>query len=385
MPDTEVKDTVEIEEPVVKTEPQAPPTREELKSKGWSAAELDGAEKRGMIPKPEDAGKAAEEAKAKADAETKAKAEEVVKTEEKAPEKKAAEPMRSSVPDFTFKTPEQEKAFLDAFGAGTPQRAMYIGMKNERRARQLAEQERDRERQRAQDLDARIKALETPKLVQEVDDDGNVIDPDDKPLTVKQLREMQKADREAYEKQQSETNQRARVVADAQTTQEEYARSIYADFDETVEKAKEVMKNLDRFLPEKWQQAKAVKLIRDLQVAAANADKLDLDEYHAALIAYEIGQMHPDYGKASPNGTASDNGKSKDPKKANGGLTPEQMKRIEDNNQRRASSASVSGGGGKRTISVEDVDPATLNKMSYGERQKFREKHPERYAQLLRG
>lgn len=375
----EPKETFEVVEPTVKAE-VVTPTREELKEKGWSAKELESAEKRGMItipkkkeePKPED--------------KTEIKTEDSVKPDEIVPEAKT----KSSLPDFTFKTPEQEKAFLDAFGTGTPQRAMYFRMKNERQARQAAEAERDKERKERESLEVRIKALET-KPADDLSLEGEETDPDEKPLTLKQLKELQKKEAEEAEKKKAEMNQRASVVAEAQQTQEEYARSIYPDFDDTVAKAAEVMKNLDALIPEKWKQAKAIKLIRDLQIAAANAEKIELDEYHAAHIAYEIGQMHPNYGKPADkepaNGDASDkDGKSKDPKKVNGGrLTPEQMKRIEENTQRRASSASVSGGSGSRTISAEDVDLAALNKMGYSERQRFREKHPDRYAKLLRG
>lgn len=366
-----VKESFEVDEPTVKAE-VVTPTRQELKEKGWSAKELESAEKRGMISTGEEPKKKEMEPESAAPVEPV----EPPKPEEPKP--------RSSIPDFTFKTPEQEKVFLDAFGTGTPQRAMYFRMKNERQARQTAEAERDKERKERESLEARIKAIEEGRAT----DSEDGIDPEDKPLTVKQLRELQRQEAEAIEKKNAEQNQRVHIVSEAQHTQEEYARSIYEDFDDTVGKAAEVMKNLETLVPEKWKQAKAIKMIRDLQIAAANADKIDLDDYHAALIAYEIGQMHPHYGKkADPtnNGDASDNGKSKDPKKANGGLTPEQMKRIEENTQRRASSASVPGGGGKRTISVEDIDLPALNKMSYSERQRFREKHPTEYAKLLRG
>lgn len=369
-----VKESFEVVEPTATAEVVAP-TRQELKEKGWSAKELESAEKRGMISTDDEPKKKEPEPEAKAPVEP----EETSKPEEPKP--------RSSMPDFKFKTPEQEKVFLEAFGAGTPQRAMYFRMKNERQARQAAEAERDKERKEREALEVRIKAIEASRVTDDLGL-GPEGDPEDKPLTVKQLRELQRQEAEAIEKKNAEQNQRVQIVAEAQHTQEEYARSIYEDFDDTVGKAAEVMKNLETLVPEKWKQAKAIKMIRDLQVAAANADKIDLDDYHAAIIAYELGQLHPQYGKKadpSNNGDASDNGKPKDPKKANGGLTPEQMKRIEENTQRRASSASVPGGGGKRTISVEDIDLPTLNKMSYSERQRFREKHPAEYAKLLRG
>lgn len=361
-----VKETVEIIEPEIKTEPKAP-SRDELKEKGWSAQELESAEKHGMIAKPE-------EKKEEPKPEVKAEPKPEVKVEER-----RAEERKGTLPEFTFKSPEQEKAFLDAFGAGTEQRAMYFRMKNERTARQRAEQERDVERKRSQDLEARILAIETKKAP-EVDENGDQIDPDDKPLTLKQLREIQKAEAEEIDKKNQEFKERTVRVTEAQKTQEEYARTIYSDFDDTVNKAKEVINNLEAMVPEKWKQAKAIELLRKLQVAAANSDKMDLDDYHAAMIAYEIGQLHPQYGiKAEPDG------KIEDPKKANGGHTPEQMKRIEENTQRRASSASLSGGGGRRVVSADDVTLADLNKMGYQQRSEFKKKHSEEYAKLLRG
>jgi len=411
MEDEKKEDTFELPpEPEVKAQP-ATPTRTELKEKGWSASEMDAAEKRGMVDTPEARAKKEADTKAKADAETKAKSEADAKAKADADAKAKAEGRGkegdeggakkkfeikpSSLPDFTFKTPEQEKAFLDAFGPGTPQRAMYFRMKNERSARQSEKLAREAAEKRAAELEAENKVLragkETPEP--EVDAEGNVIDPEEKPLTLKQLNALRKQEAEEIAKKERELTDKARVVADAQKTQEEYAQSIYPDFDETVTKAKDLINNLETLVPDRWKQTKIVKLIRDLQIAAANADKLDLDEYHASIIAYEIGQMHPDYGKKADEtrdenngGDADKDGKRKDPSKANGGqkLTPEQMKRIEENTQRRTSSASVKGGE-KRTITVADVDLSTLNKMTYTERQRFREKHPDEYAKLVRG
>jgi hypothetical protein len=99
------------------------------------------------------------------------------------------------------------------------------------------------------------------------------------------------------------------------------------------------------------------------------------------MIAYEIGQLHPSYGQR-----AEKNGEFVKPEpKANGGLTPDKMKRIEENTLRRASSASVSGGGGRRAVSPDDVSLADLNRMTATQRLSFREKHPDQYAKLLRG
>lgn len=367
--------TIEINEPEVKPEGKTAPSRDDLKESGWSASEIEAAEKRGMIPKKE---------------EKKPKPEEEPEITgnpggtDKAPDKvevpgKKEEVKRSALPDFTFKSQEQEKAFLDAFGPGTEQRAMYFRMKNERTLRQQAQA-------KAKELEARLAALENGRVqppAKEVDEEGNEIDPEDKPLTLKQLREMQKREAEEIQKQQSEMNDRAQRVNQATRDQEEFARAQFPDFDEKINQAKEVMQNLETLLPEKWKQTKAIKLIRDLQVAAANADQMGIDEYTAALIAYELGSLHPDQAKASE--TDNDGKQPADPKKANGSLTPEQMKRIEANTQRRASSAAIPGGGGKRTVSVEEVTASDLNKMTYQERQRFKEKYPDQYTKLLRG
>lgn len=361
--------TVEINdtEVVAKTEVKEP-TREELRAQGWTARDLEAAEKRGMISKPGEKKPEVKKEEEKADGKT-GVAKEEVKPEIK-PEVK-----RNVLPDFTM-TPEQEKVFLDTFGVGTAPRAMYFRMKNERQTRQVSES-------RVRELEARLQALEKPPVQAkvEVDENGTAIDPETQPLTLKALKELRVQEAEALRKQQEENQGRVASVMSAQKEQEEYAKAIHEDFDQSLELAKDLMQNLETLIPEKWKQTKAIKMIRDFQIAAANSDKMGLDEYNAAMIAYEIGQMHPKYGQP-----ADTTGKEqvKDPK-ANGGLTAEQMKRIEQNTQRRGSSAAIPAGGGKRVISVDDVDLKTLNAMSYSERQKFREKHPERYAALLRG
>ena len=364
--------TVELKEPEVIEKTEAKPVnRADLKANGWSASELEAAEKRGMIPKKDE------------------KKEEPKVTETNtAPEKpevkeelKKEEPKRSTLPEFTFKTPEQEKAFLDAFGVGTEQRAMYFRMKNERQLRQQAQAE-------SKELKMRLAALEAGRKAEpvqpEVDADGNEVDPEDKPLTLKQLREMQKKEAEELEQKRSQMNERAQQVHQATKDQEEFARAAFPDFEEKIVKAKDLMQNLESLLPEKWKQTKAIKLIRDLQVAAANADQMGIDEYTAAFIAYELGSLHPESGKEASE-SQTDGKQPADPKKANGSLTPEQMKRIETNTQRRASSASIPGGGGKRVVSVDEVTIKELNAMTYEERQRFKEKHPDRYTKLLRG
>lgn len=367
-------ETVELAEPVVEQKPveeAKAPTREELRGKGWTKDELDAAEKRGMVAKVEE--KTAQKQEEKLEPEA-VKAESS-KAEKQEPVKEAPKP--TGIPDFTFKTPEQEKAWLDAFGPGTPQRGLYFRMKNERQARQAIEAERDALRRELELAKSGKQAKEEPGDLESLlsDEPERQGADEDKPLTLRQLREMREAEEREQRKAMEAESVRKVRLAEAHREQEEYARSVYPDFDDAVVKAREVMQGLEKFVPERWRQAKVIRLMQDLQVAAAKADQLGLDDLNAAHIAYEIAQYHPEHGKP----------KSEKPEQANGGLTPEAMKRMENNTQRRASSASVAAGGGSRTVAVDDIGVKELAAMSSAERWKFREKYPDRYERIVRG
>ena len=339
--------TIEIESKPEATTAAAP-SEAELKANGWTPAEMERATKLGILPA----------AKVEENKEDK-KVEPVV--EKKEP------PKPSGLPDFTMNA-EQEKVFFQTFGPGTAPRAMYVGMKHERRVRQEAER-------KARDLEVQLKTLQAQPKVEEVEE----VD-DDKPLTRKEFLELLKQQNDAGAAQNSEQNERAQAVAAAHVEQEEYARSIYPDFDEATDKAKDVIANFETMFPEPWKQAKVAKMVRELQGAAANAHKMGPNDYGALHIAYEIGQMHPEYGNGK---TEKPTATTKGPKE--NGLSPEQMKKVEENNSRRASSAALTGKTGKRTVSVEDIDLATLNGMDLARRTAFKDKYPERYAKLLRG
>lgn len=369
--DGEIK-TVEVPEPVTTEEVQRPSV-DAAKEAGWSAAEIESAKKRNMlVEEPE-----TPEAKAKKESEEKVKAEATAKANEK-PEEKRAAPRANGLPDFTL-TPEQEEGFNKLFPPGSTPRGLYHRMKNERLQRQVIEA-------KAKELEDRLKALESKPVEKKVvlDEEGNEIDPDDKPLTLKQLRELQKQEAEEITKKQSEQQERAQRVTEAQEFQEEYAKSVIKeqglpDYDDTVNKAKDVMQNLDALVPEKWKQARVISLWRDLQSKAANADKIGVEDDNAAFIAYEIGKFHPEYGKPAeklPDGHQTI-------PKASGGLTPEQMKKVEQNTQRRPSSAAIPSGNGRRSVVPEDVSREDINRMNYEERSKFKRNHPEQYRKAV--
>ncbi len=370
-----IQATVEIAEPEIKVVNEVP-TREDVKARGWSKAEIESAEKRGMISKPkkeEEKDPTAVKVEEKPEQKPEEKVVEAVKVEENAVKRSP-----SGIPAYDL-TEEQQKALEGILPPGNPMRGIYFRMKNERTARQRLEAELAKERAAREALEAKLTA---PQAAKAESDGEQTEDPEDRPLTIRAVRELQAQDAKEAERRAREVNARASAVAEAQQAQEEYAREIYPDFDDTVTRAKEVIKNLDA-IPEPWKRAKAVKLFRDLQEAAARADSLGLDDYNGAIIAYEIGQLHPLHGKKADEQT---NGNALRPEaKANGGLTPDKMKRIEENTLRRASSASVAGGGGRRAVSPEDVTLADINRMTSTQRLSFRDKHPDQYARLLRG
>ena len=370
-----IQATVEIAEPEVKVVNEIP-TRDDVKARGWSKAEIESAEKRGMIAKAkkeEEKEPVAVKAEEKTEPKPEEKVVEAVKVEENAGKRNP-----SGIPAYDL-TEEQQKALEGILPPGNPMRGIYFRMKNERTARQRLEAELAKERAAREALEAKLTA---PQAAKAEGDGDQTEDPEDRPLTIRAVRELQAQDAKEAERRAREVNARAAAVAEAQQAQEEYAREMNPDFDETVTLAKEVIKNLDA-IPEPWKRAKAVKLFRDLQEAAANADRLGLDDYNGAIIAYEIGQLHPSHGKKADEQM---NGNALRPEpKANGGLTPDKMKRIEENTLRRASSASVAGGGGRRAVSPDDVSLADLNRMTASQRLSFREKHPDQYAKLLRG
>ena len=360
VPDTEIAEVT----------PQAP-SREELKAKGWSAPELDAAEKRGMIKKPEEK---KETAKAETEQTDDRKKEEPITVERR---------VSGSWTDFEM-TPEQEKVFLATFPPGTPQNGTYLRMKNERRGRQMAEA-------KAKELEAKIRELEAAtKQVQipVVDENGNEIDPDDKPMTRKEVDEYIRKKEEAYQREQEDLRSRGSAASEALQTQEEYAKSVYPDYDDVVKMAIE-LRNNPELLDTRWKKQQAERLWNELHELASNADKVGMDDLNAALISYELGKLHPNYGRSANHGSKAEShndGKQRPDTKANGSLTPgKQMERTLNDTQRRVSSASIPGGGSRRTVAVEDVGVDDIVKMTPDQRAAFRNKHPERFAELLRG
>lgn len=364
--------TIEIEEPAAET-PAVAPSADELKKEGWTADEIAAARKRGILPKDEAAEKSTDKPAEKTAAPP-AKAAAAAGDPAAEPEGEAKP--AGGIPDMQL-TPEKEAEFLKAFGPGTPQNGLYFRMKNERRARQKVEAEL-----------AALKAQLTAKAAPAADPAAE--DDEDAPVTKKMLQDWERQKEEERTRQLEEQQQRVQIVTAAQAEQEEYAKSVYPDWKDTAVLAVDLLKDLKNdgnMVPEKHRKAKLIQLVKELQLAAAQADAQGLDDRHAAFIAYEIGQLHPQYGKpkAPAGGEPRQDGPSKEIPKAPGAIKPETLKRIENNTQRRGSSAAVPAGSGKRTIDADEVTPEDFAGWDYKRRASFKAKFPEQYASLMRG
>lgn len=364
----EVSETTEAA-PVVKELP----TREEvIKERGWSAAEADSAEKHGMLRKPVEK------------PETPAKPEPVAK----APVTPApvVDRRRNVMPEINL-TPEVEAKLKEILPPGTNVHAFYVGMKNERAQKQ-------RWRQEAETLKAQLeearKGARPVEAVPAVDANGDPVDP---VLTEsgfeKKLREMREKERADYERQQKEVQARAQIVAEAQEAHEASARASYPDFESTAALAKDLIENLDAHYPAGKERKRVEYLYSQFLDTIKRSHELSEDDFNEADLAYELGKLHPNYGKSSestPSEATTDGIQPEiDPNKANGGHTPEKLQRIEKNTQRRVSSAAIPASGAKKTVTASDVTLEMLNRMPSSQRDSFKQKYPDRYRSLLRG
>lgn len=354
-------------------------TRAELVQEGWSAAELKMAEDAGEIPAEGKKEPAAQPPALKKDGAAPAPEKEPVADPEDKPEAKAPAKPAGGIPDMTL-SPEKEAEFVKLFPPGTPQHGLYFYGKKERRERQRLAVENET-------LRRALAAQTAPPAAPAPGEEG--AEDLDKPLTARMLRELQKKDEE--QRQQAHEQQRARhkVVTAAQKEQEDYARTVYPDFEPTVALAREVINTFETLFPEKWQQDEVVELIDQLQRAALQADHYGLEDNNAARIVHKIGRMHPKYGKASAPADdeplpKTDKTGPQDPK-APSGHTLATLKRIEKNTQRRPSSAAVPSGDGGRALVPGEVTAEHLDAMTSKEREAFRDANPALYAELMRG
>lgn len=336
---------------------------------GWSPEEIEMGKKQGLIPK--------EPKKEETKKEELATKEEVKKEEPKVEKQGEPEAKKriDGIPELEDLTPEQQQTFLAIFGEGSSPRGLYFRGKNERRQRQSAQAEAQAYKRELEDLKKQLQAKGKDVLQLEEEGEG-----EDRPLTERTLKAIKQREAEELEANQQKHQERITILKGVIKEQEEVAKSMYKDFNESMKLADDLVKNLDTLELNGKQRAKIGVLLREMHQLANAADTIDADDRNASDVAYELGQLHPQYGKVKPNGT----GLPKDPK-GDGALTPEKVKRVVENAQRRASSASVGSGNAKRTVVADEVTIEILNGMSAVKRREFSKAYPEQYSRLMQG
>lgn len=353
------KDGVMIAE--AKAEPQdtAPITLAELADTDLSPKEVELAQKHHMV---EDASAGTAAA---------ATAKDTTKVVETAPKKDDAAPLKVLE---AMDDPEKEADLIKDFNKN--EKGLYFKQKKERAQRQTAEVERDHlaiklkaEQDRAARLEEENKTLKVPKKSEpKLDIYGNPVeeekkdDDENKPVTIKDLKEIEKEKTEKAKKEEDDNAarmERAQKLTGVLNAQEAEGEVVYGEpFKPAIVLATKILaaansKSLDSiFGGDKKAASRALKLCIDFQYATANADRIPEGEYNAADVAFELGKMHPEFGK--PNGSGTET-----PKK-DGAIEPEKAKRAIDNASKRGSSAALPSGGGNRFVPYEEMDAAQL-------------------------
>jgi len=235
---------------------------------------------------------------------------------------------------------------------------LYIKQKRETRKRQQADAQRDQaliKLKYANEQIETLKELRADKADKKEDGVDEILG-DDKPK--ENLKEvLEKHDKDKQDKD-DEANKHANAVRQAVYEQGEEAKLEYSDFDKVTDLADKVIKNHKELFADKPKlMAKAGRLYKEFVVAASNALDPNQEET-AADIAYELGQLHPDY----KNGGDTEKKEKKEDTETKG--ESEKLDRMVENANKKVSSASVAGGGGSRKIAHSDLTLADVANMS---------------------
>lgn len=225
-------------------------------------------------------------------------------------------------------SPEKEESLVKNFNAN--EKKLYWERKKERVKRQEAQREKELTAIQLAAAKREIELLKNgqPKSVEESkEEETQEVDEDDERImTVGEFKRMQKAKAEEAEK----VNAQAQSIIKRVEMQEVEAKAKYADYEEVTKLAAEMIKTNKSYA-------------RVLAQAANDPDE------NVAEVAYNIGRLHPKYGKTA---------------KAEPKAETKQIDRAIKNSEKRVTSASVSGGGGKSAISEADLSVEDVAKMS---------------------
>lgn len=227
--------------------------------------------------------------------------------------------------------------------------AYYWEKKSERRKRQQAEIDRDFTKTKLKAAEEELAKLRKPK--DEIDD---IFKDETKTETPKPA-----------EPDPEEVKANAGMLAAKLDELDIKARQEYKDYDDVINLAIDLSnRGMELFKDNPKQLARARKAFNDWQSLAANALNSN-DPYTAADAAYELGKMHPDYGKQAAE---HDAGEEAGTKKADS----EKVERAIRNAEKGKTSAAFTGGS-KRTVSFDDLTAADAARMT-----------DEQYAKLPR-
>jgi hypothetical protein len=318
-PKIEVTETV----PEVKSEPV---TEVQLKDEGMSVAEIDLAKKHNVIAKEPE--KKEEEPKKEEPKNEEIKQEETKKDEEKKPEE----------PKLNIIKPED---------VDPKSRWLFNEMKNERRKRQEAQAEKDQYFIKLRVLEKENEQLKT--TVEAKQEDSEDLFTEDKPKPV---------EKRVIEPDETDIKQiKARRLNDGLRDAELDGKMKYTDFDEVNVLANEVLNTaLETFKGDKKTLAYVRQLHDEMMHSAyLMSEGKDMDVNRTiADIAYELGTLHPKYGKKeSDKSSGTETKKDADSK----------VERVLDNAKVRTTSAALGGSGGKTFITEEDLTPEQAAKL----------------------
>jgi hypothetical protein len=322
------------------------PSLTDLAEAGFADKEMKAAEKYGLVKKEDNS-------------------EEEVKEE-----KTAAEIAKDPDVQEAFTDPKKETELLKNYNQN--ETGLYFKMKKERQKRKTAESEKEhldlklklaqKEGDKLKKKIERLKKKADKKPSSELEDLLQEEDVKSKREEVEEEEEELENEEEKSEQEGEEKEKRAKILKSKLAEQEIDAKTRYKDFDSAVELASDILKNPDKFyedeprLKSKLKQ-KAMQLIRATQMA----DQFQDGEYGPADMAYELGQLHPDYEKSDAGG------KKEESSKKDEGLTPEKLKKITDNSKKR-SIGSVGGGSSReRADAYADLTAEDLASMSQAE------------------
>jgi len=348
----ESKPTIEIIEPAAPVSEEKASVQE-LRDAGVSEAEIESARKLGIAEE-----KAPEE-KTKVEPEEK-------KGEEAKPEGDKKEELPTSTTADEYARMMQDSKFEDEKlkGFRPHEKGTYFAMKKERQKRQTLEIQ-------AQHAEIKLKAAKkeledlrkkyaaAAQKIKEVGVEGESEEILEETETPDQKEEKEKIDRD----------ERSQIVRSRLAEAEIDAKSRYPDYDKAVELTTDLIKNVDKLYENPREKARIKHKLQELLWATANADKFGEGEYGPADMAYEIGRLHPDY--KAPDAGGDKTGKQ------DGGLSPEETRRVIENSRKRTS-ASISGGTGKRIVTYDDLTLADAARMPSDQYEKLPKEVRER-------